>query len=34
LHPVHLFRLRDGKAVRWEIFLEREQALKAVGLRE
>jgi ketosteroid isomerase-like protein len=34
LHPIHVFRLRDGKAVQWEIFLEREQALEAVGLRE
>jgi ketosteroid isomerase-like protein len=34
LHPIHVFRLRDGKAVRWEIFLKRQQALEAVGLRE
>ena len=34
LHPLHVFRLRDGKAVRWQVFLEREQALEAVGLRE
>ena len=34
LHPLHLLKLRDGKAVRWQIFLEREQALAAVGLRE
>jgi ketosteroid isomerase-like protein len=34
LHPVHVFRLRDGKAVHWGIFQEREQALEAVGLRE
>ena len=32
LHPIHVFRLRDGKTVRWEIFLERERALEAVGL--
>ena len=34
LHPVHVFRLRDGKPVHWGIFQEREQALEAVGLRE
>ena len=34
LHPVHVFRLRDGKVVHWSIFQEREQALEAVGLRE
>ena len=31
LHPVHVFRLRDGLAVRWEIYLERTEALEAVG---
>jgi ketosteroid isomerase-like protein len=34
LHPLHVFTLRDGKAVRWQVFLEREQALEEVGLRE
>ena len=34
LHPVHIFRLRDGKVVHWSIFQEREQALEAVGLRK
>jgi ketosteroid isomerase-like protein len=31
LHPVHLLRLRDGRAVQWEIFQERGAALDAVG---
>jgi ketosteroid isomerase-like protein len=31
LHPVHVFILRDGKAVRWQIFPDREQADAAVG---
>jgi ketosteroid isomerase-like protein len=34
LHPVHVFTLRDGKAVRWQIFSDREQAFDAAGLRE
>jgi ketosteroid isomerase-like protein len=34
LHPLHLFRLRDGTAVRWQVFLDRHRALEAVGLRE
>jgi ketosteroid isomerase-like protein len=34
LHPIHVLRLRGGKAVQWDIFLEREQALEAVGRRE
>jgi ketosteroid isomerase-like protein len=32
LHPVHVFTLREGKAVRWQIFPDREQADAAVGL--
>src|ERR1700732_3353867 len=32
LHPIHVFRMRDEKAVRWQIFPQREQALKAVGV--
>ena len=31
LHPVHVFTLRDGKAVRWQIFPDREQAMEAAG---
>jgi ketosteroid isomerase-like protein len=31
LHPVHVFTLRDGKAVRWQIFSDREQADTAAG---
>ena len=34
LHPVHVFTMRDGKAVRWQIFSDREQAFDAAGLRE
>jgi ketosteroid isomerase-like protein len=34
LHPVHVFRRRDGRTVRWQIFQKREEALEAVGLRE
>jgi ketosteroid isomerase-like protein len=30
LHPVHVFTVRDGKAVRWQIFPDREQADAAV----
>ena len=32
LHPVHVLRMRDGRAVRWETFLERDAALEAAGL--
>src|SRR6266550_2012323 len=31
LHPFHVLTLRDGKILRWQIFLTREAALKAVG---
>ena len=34
LHPLHVFRLRDGRAVRWQVFLERDKALEAAGLME
>ena len=34
LHPLHVFRLRDGKAVRWQVFLDRAKALEATGLGE
>ena len=34
LHPVHVFRRRDGRTVRWQIFQDREEALAAVGLPE
>ncbi|MEK6252717.1 MAG: nuclear transport factor 2 family protein [Actinomycetota bacterium] len=30
----HLWTMRDGKAARLQIFLEREKALEAAGLRE
>jgi ketosteroid isomerase-like protein len=29
LHPVHIFTIRAGKAVRWQIFPDREQAVAA-----
>ena len=29
-----VFTLRDGKIVRWKGFIDRDQALQAVGLRE
>jgi ketosteroid isomerase-like protein len=32
MHPIHVFRMRAGKIVRWQVFLEREQALEAAGL--
>jgi ketosteroid isomerase-like protein len=34
LSPAHVFRMRNGKAVRWQVFASREQALEAVGLSE
>jgi ketosteroid isomerase-like protein len=32
LSPVHVFRLRDGRVVRWQIFQTRGEALEAAGL--
>jgi ketosteroid isomerase-like protein len=32
LHPVHVFTMRDGKAVRWQIFTDPEQAFDGAGL--
>jgi ketosteroid isomerase-like protein len=34
MHPFHVFKLRDGKVLRWQVFLNREQALEAAGLSE
>ena len=34
LHPFHVFRRRDGRTVRWQIFQKREEALEAAGRRE
>jgi ketosteroid isomerase-like protein len=34
LHPFHFLTLRDGKILRWQIFLNREAALEAAGLKE
>jgi ketosteroid isomerase-like protein len=30
----HLVTLRDGEIVHWKLFLDRDQALEAAGLRE
>ena len=32
--PVHVFTVRDGRALRWRIFESKAQALEAAGLRE
>jgi ketosteroid isomerase-like protein len=34
MHPVHVFTMRDGRTVRWQIFTRREDALEAVGLSD
>ncbi len=34
LSPGHVFRLRDGRILRWQIFADRDQALEAVGPSE
>ena len=34
LHPFHVLRLRNGRFVRWQVFLQREQALAAAGISE
>src|SRR4051812_4143952 len=34
VHVGHLWTMRDGKAVRWQGFPEREEALEAAGLSE
>jgi ketosteroid isomerase-like protein len=34
LHPIHVFRRRGGRTVRWQIFQERDAALEAVEVRE
>ena len=34
MHPVHVFTMRGGKTVRWQIFRRRDEALEAVGLSE
>jgi ketosteroid isomerase-like protein len=31
MQPFHVFRLRDGKVLSWQIVLTREQALAAAG---
>jgi ketosteroid isomerase-like protein len=34
MHPFHVLTLRDGKILRWRVYLTREEALEAVGLSE
>jgi ketosteroid isomerase-like protein len=34
MHPFHVFRFRNGKALRWQVFLNRAEALEAAGLSE
>jgi len=34
LHPLHVFRMRAGKILGWQVFLNRDHALEAAGLRE
>jgi ketosteroid isomerase-like protein len=34
LHPFHVFKLRDGRILRWHVFQDRDAALEAAGLRE
>ena len=34
MHPFHVFRLRDGRVLRWQVFVKREEALEAAGLPE
>jgi ketosteroid isomerase-like protein len=34
MHPLHVFRMRQGKIVAWQVFLNREQALEAAGLSD
>ncbi len=31
LSPFHVFHLRDGSAVRWQVFTDRDEALAAAG---
>ena len=34
MHPFHVFRFRDRRVVRWQVFLKRDEALEAAGLKE
>ena len=34
LHPFHVFNLRDGRILRWQVFRTRQEALEAAGLSE
>jgi ketosteroid isomerase-like protein len=34
MHPFHVFRWRDGKVVRWQVFLDRDEALEAAKFEE
>jgi ketosteroid isomerase-like protein len=33
-HPFHVFTLRDGKVLRWRVYIAREDALEAARLSE
>jgi ketosteroid isomerase-like protein len=34
MHPFHVFRLREGRVLRWQVFVDRESALEAAGPSE
>ena len=34
MHPFHVLTLHDGKILRWQIFLTRDEALEAAGPQE
>jgi ketosteroid isomerase-like protein len=34
MHPFHVLTLRNGRILRWQVFLTREEALEAAGVRE
>jgi len=34
LHPLHVFKLQDGKATHWQVFLDRATALESAGIKE
>jgi len=34
MHPFHVFGWRNGRVLRWQVFLKREEALEAAGLSE
>jgi len=34
MQPFHVFKFRDRKVLRWQVFLKRDQALEAAGLSD